>query len=133
MTPKNHSLEELCRMAREYRADEGLPVRFGADRYTRTTIYRDARLEVVVICFAEGQTTSVHDHQGSNCVIRVLRGKILENHFVPAGEKQLDLLGSHYLQPGDVSGLDGRQIHQLCNLDNGGTVLLNFYSPPFRT
>ena len=95
-------------------------------------MYRDDRLEVVVICFAEGQTTSVHDHQGSNCVIRVLRGKVLENHFVPARDEQLDLLGCHYLQPGDVSGLDGRQIHQLCNLDPRGTVLLNFYSPPFK-
>jgi cysteine dioxygenase len=130
MTHKYLSLEHLTRIAREYEADAPLPVRFGTERYTRTTIHRDEKLEVVVICFAEGQTTSVHDHQGSNCVIRVLRGKILENHFVPAGG-HLDLLGSHYLQPGDVSGLDGQQIHQLCNLDLSGTVLLNFYSPPF--
>ncbi len=132
MTQKHHSLEHLTRIAREYPAGADLPIAFGPERYTRKTIFRDEKLEVVVICFAEGQTTSVHDHQGSNCVIRVLHGKILENHFVPAGRDQLELLGSHYLQPGDVSGLDGQQIHQLCNLDARGTVLLNFYSPPFR-
>jgi cysteine dioxygenase len=131
MTHEPYSVERLQRIAREYEAEDDLPVRFGGGHYTRTTVYRDERLEVVVICFADGQTTSVHDHQGSNCVIRVLRGKILENHFVAAGE-QVDLLGSHYLQPGDVSGLDGQQIHQLCNLDRRGTVLLNFYSPPFK-
>ena len=65
-------------------------------------------------------------------MLRVLRGKVLENHFVAAAGGQLDLLGSHHLQPGDVSGLDGEQVHQLCNLDPAGTVLLNFYSPPFK-
>jgi hypothetical protein len=38
----------------------------------------------------------------------------------------------HYLHTGEISGLDGRQIHQLSNLDLEGTVLLNFYSPPFK-
>jgi cysteine dioxygenase len=132
MTPTGYSLERLSLIAREYRPAADLPVRFAGEHYTRTTLYRDAALEVVVICFAEGQATSVHDHQGSNCVIRVLRGKILENHFVATPGGPLDLLGSHYLQPGDVSGLDGVQVHQLCNLDPNGTVLLNFYSPPFK-
>jgi len=34
--------------------------------------------------------------------------------------------------PGDVSGLSGEQIHQLSNVDTAGSVLLNFYSPPFQ-
>jgi cysteine dioxygenase len=132
MKRTGYSLERLCRLAREYEQDGDLPIRFAPGHYTRTTIHRDEAVEVVVICFAAGQATSVHDHQGSNCVIRVLRGKMLENHFVADGDGLLDLLGSHNLLPGDVSGLDGAQVHQLCNLDPNGTVLLNFYSPPFQ-
>jgi predicted metal-dependent enzyme (double-stranded beta helix superfamily) len=127
-----YTLDELSRLAREYPVSRDLPERFDSQHYTRTTIYRDEDVEVVVICFAEGQTTSVHDHEGSNCVVRVLRGKMLENHFVESRNGQLDLLGNHDLRAGDVSGLDGEQIHQLCNLDPNGTVLLNFYSPPFK-
>jgi cysteine dioxygenase len=132
MKNTSHSLDQLSRLAREYEAGGDLPVRLAPGHYTRTTLHRDEVLEVALICFAEGQATSVHDHQGSNCVIRVLRGKVLENHFVATPNGQLDLLGSHNLQPGDVSGLDGLQVHQLCNLDPNGTVLLNFYSPPFK-
>jgi cysteine dioxygenase len=126
------TLDQLKRIAREYPATSDLPVRFGEDSYARITLYRDERLEVALVCFAGGQTTSVHDHQGSNCVLRVVRGKIMESQFRAGANGQLDLLGSCILQPGDVTGLDGEEIHHVCNLDPSGTVLLNFYSPPFK-
>jgi cysteine dioxygenase len=127
-----YTLDQLSLIAREYAVGRNLPVRFEGGTYTRTSILRNDQMEVVLICFADGQTTSVHDHQGSNCVVRVLRGKILENHFVAGPSGELDHSNSQYLQTGDVSGLDGEQIHQLCNLAPSGTVLLNFYSPPFQ-
>jgi cysteine dioxygenase len=109
-----------------------LPVHFSAEPYTRVSLFRDESVEVVLICFAAGQTSSVHDHRGSNCVIRVVRGKILETLFERADDDTLRFALHHYLKPGDVSGLDGEQVHQLSNMDNGGSVLLNFYSPPFQ-
>ena len=125
-------LPSLVRLATDYPCRESdLPVHFAAEPYTRIPIYRDDDIEIVVICFAAGQTSSVHDHQGSNCVVRVVRGKVLECLFKPDGET-LVLDDHHYLSAGDVSGLDGEQVHQLSNVDPGGTVLLNFYSPPFR-
>jgi len=125
-------LPALTRFADEYAYTEAsLPVRYAAEPYTRIPIYRDDEIEIVVICFAAGQTSSVHDHRGSNCVIRVVSGKILECHFAQDGAT-LTLSYHHYLHPGDISGLDGEQIHQLSNVDPGGTVLLNFYSPPFK-
>lgn len=125
-------LPALLQFAATYAYREGdLPIRFAAEPYTRIPIYRDDNIEIVVICFASGQTSSIHDHQGSNCVIRVVRGKVLECLFKTTGDT-LELDRHHYLHAGEVSGLDGEQIHQLSNVDPGGTVLLNFYSPPFR-
>src|SRR5262245_19918064 len=125
-------LPALLRFSADYACREAeLPVRFAAEPYTRLPIYRDDDIEIVVICFAAGQTSSVHHHQGSNCVIRVVRGKVLECLFKPEGQT-LVLDYHHYLHPGEISGLDGRQIHQLSNVDPAGTVLLNFYSPPFK-
>jgi cysteine dioxygenase len=127
-----YDLPALVRFAADYRFAEGdLPIVFAAEPYTRIPIYRDEDIEIVVICFASGQTSSVHDHQGSNCVIRVVRGKVLECLFEPDGET-LAMTEHHYLKPGDIGGLDGQQVHQLSNVDPGGTVLLNFYSPPFK-
>ncbi len=132
IAPVQYGLDQLKRLARAYQAGNDLPIHFGADHYSRTTIYRDDRLEVVVVCFADGQTTSVHDHQGSNCVIRVLSGKLLESLFSASADGSLHWLDSHCLHEGDVSGLDGKQIHQVSNMDPRGTVLINFYSPPFQ-
>ena len=125
-------LPALVRFAADYACREAeLPIRYSAEPYTRVPIYRDDEIEIVVICFAAGQTSSVHHHQGSNCVIRVVRGKVLECLFKHVG-KTLQLDYHHYLHPGEISGLDGEQIHQLSNVDPAGTVLLNFYSPPFK-
>ena len=127
-----YDLPTLVRFAADYTfAESDLPIHFAAEPYTRIPIYRDDRIEIVVICFAGGQTSSVHDHQGSNCVIRVVRGKVLECLFEPDGDT-LTMVEHHYLAPGDIGGLNGEQIHQLSNVDPGGTVLLNFYSPPFK-
>jgi cysteine dioxygenase len=127
-----YDLTELLQFAKNYTYREvDLPIHFAAEPYTRIPIHRDEQIEIVVICFASGQTSSVHDHQGSNCVIRVVRGKVLECLFKCTGET-LHMDFHHYLHPGDISGLDGQQIHQLSNLDPHGTVLLNFYSPPFK-
>jgi cysteine dioxygenase len=127
-----YDLEALLRFAKNYAHREAeLPIHFSTEPYTRIPIYRDEHIEIVVICFASGQTSSVHDHQGSNCVIRVVRGKVLECLFTRIGET-LHMDFHHYLHVGEISGLDGQQIHQLSNLDPSGTVLLNFYSPPFK-
>lgn len=127
-------LDALECLAAEYAVElKALPVRFSSEPYTRIVLSRDESLEVGLICFAAGQTSSVHDHRGSNCVIRVLKGKVLETHFADAGDGTLAHAGHHYPTPGSVSGLDGEQLHQLSNVDTTGSVILNFYSPPFQS
>ena len=128
----SYDLTALLRFAKNYQfRDMDLPISFSSEPYTRIPIYRDEKIEIVVICFSAGQTSSVHDHQGSNCVIRVVCGKVMECLFSRIGET-LHMDFHHYLHSGEISGLDGQQIHQLSNLDPAGTVLINFYSPPFK-
>jgi predicted metal-dependent enzyme (double-stranded beta helix superfamily) len=132
MRNSDFNLAELIVVARSYPLVLAqLPRQFDSEPYSRIPIFRDEHLEIVIICFADGQTSSVHDHQGSNCVIRVVQGKILESLFSRESH-QLCIEETRYLLPGDVSGLDGEQIHQLSNLDKTGSILINFYSPPFK-
>jgi cysteine dioxygenase len=132
MNEPANSLADLRAFAIGYPVKRDLPVRFDGTPYTRIPVHRDGVIEIVVICLAEGQTSSVHDHQGSSCVVRVVRGKILESLFSDAGDGTLGFERNHCLGQGDVSALDGSQVHQLINLDKQGSVLLNFYSPPFQ-
>jgi cysteine dioxygenase len=125
-----YSLENLVETAKNYQITD-LPISFSEEPYTRTPIYRDDNLEIVLICFSKGQTSSIHDHQGSNCVIRVMDGKLLEFLFDERDGKYYHK-SHHYLGPGQISGLDGEAVHQLANVAHEGTVILNFYSPPFK-
>jgi cysteine dioxygenase len=125
------TLPELIKLAAQYVSPEPLPVEYAEEKYVRRSIYRDDHLEIVVICFGPGQATSIHDHQGSNCVVNVVEGLILETMFECEGDNYLPN-GSRVLPPGCVSGLDGQQVHQVANLCRRGSVLLNFYSPPFQ-
>jgi cysteine dioxygenase len=125
------TLAELITLAAEYVSPEPLPVEYGEEKYTRRRIYRDDHLEIVVICFGSGQATSIHDHQGSNCVVNVVEGSVLEAMFECEGDNYV-LSGWRVLSAGSVSGLDGQQIHQIANVCRSGSVLLNFYSPPFQ-
>lgn len=104
---------------------------FDGEHYVRRTLFKNQRLEIAAIWFSKGQTSSVHDHRGSSCVVRVLRGKILETLFARNGSGQLDLVTQRSLSTGQVSGLDGWTVHNVANLDEAGSVLLNVYSPPF--
>jgi len=124
-------LDKLIEIAKNYKYDN-LPISYNADHYTRTPIFKNDELEIVVICFSPGQSSSIHDHQGSNCVVSLVQGRLLENFFEKEGD-YLNFQGNHYLFPGDTSGLDPTSIHQICNLSCTGSVLLNFYSPPFST
>jgi cysteine dioxygenase len=111
--------------------ERDLPISFASEQYTRVLLHRDTSVEIVLICFAAGQASSIHNHRGSNCVIRLVRGRVLETLFERAPDNTLLHTLHHYINAGDVSGLDGEQIHQISNVDDSGSVLLNFYSPPF--
>ena len=63
--------------------------------------------------------------------LNVVEGLLLETTFECEGDNYAPN-GSRVLSPGSVSGLDGQQIHQVANLCRNGSVLLNFYSPPFQ-
>lgn len=109
--------------------DESLA--FDGDHYVRRTLFKNPYLEIAALWFAKGQTSSVHDHRGSRCVVRVLRGKILETTFDRDPTGKLTPRSHTWMDKGHVSGMEGSTVHHVANLDERGSVLLNVYSPPF--
>jgi cysteine dioxygenase len=139
MTDKYLDLDELTEFAKSYKLPDKLPISYNPDHYTRTPLYKNDYLEIVLICFEKGQSSSIHDHQGSNCIVRVISGKLLETLFDENKEylfsdkpANYSYSSHHDISEGDISGLDGTQVHQLSCLNGTGSVLVNFYSPPFK-
>jgi cysteine dioxygenase len=55
--------------------------------YTRNLIYKDARFEMMAICWDKGQVSRVHNHWDQRCWMMVPVGKLLGQNF---GVEEID-------------------------------------------
>ena len=107
-------------------------VRFSAQGYTRNLVRAGTWYHVLVLCWRNGQRSPIHDHAGSSCCVRVLRGTLTETRFEFAPNGHVKATGSCDFPPGSVIGSEDFDLHQVSNLQPGGAdlVTLHAYSPP---
>lgn len=128
-------LAELTRVVRDADlslADVAAFVRFGADGYQDTLIYTCGDFELHCLCWKGGQRSSVHDHRGSSCVVRVLHGTLTNTDFARDAAGAVRDVGTRDLGCGQVDARQDEEIHQLANLraDGADAVSLHVYAPP---
>ena len=51
------------------------------ESYTRTCLYADDRFEVLVLDWAAGASSSIHDHGGQHCWFVVLEGNLVVQNY----------------------------------------------------
>ncbi|MET0625834.1 MAG: cysteine dioxygenase family protein [Pyrinomonadaceae bacterium] len=121
----------------EVGADELRPyVSFKEGTYARHRVHLGEHAEVLVLCWRPGQRTPIHDHAGSFGVVKVLRGVMWETLFeMGADDAGLRYDSAREWMPGNVTGADVPDIHQLGNPDVSGQdlVTLHIYSPPLAS
>ncbi|MCB0399740.1 MAG: cysteine dioxygenase family protein, partial [Winogradskyella sp.] len=49
--------------------------------YTRNCFYKDDNFELILICWDKGQKTAIHDHDGEDCWVYLLEGKMEEDFY----------------------------------------------------
>jgi len=92
--------------------------------YKRNLVYRDDKIEILLLCWNPEQQTSVHDHSHNGCIVKLLEGELIETIF---SQKQIQ---SHKLLQDDITYLDNSiGVHKI---ENGRlySVSLHIYSPP---
>jgi cysteine dioxygenase len=113
-------------------ADVAPHIRFSAQGYTRNLVRAGQWYHLLVLCWKNGQRSPIHDHKGSSCGVRVLRGVATETAclFAPSGD--VYAVGSRDLTPGSVCASEDTDLHQISNLQAGSAdlVTLHVYSPP---
>ena len=131
-SPPPLTLEQLMSRVRELSV-RGLENRsaFDDQHYVRRILHWEPGFEVVMLCWNPGQSSSIHDHNGSHCVTRVLGGRFIERLFREDRDSGLfQEISVRPLLEGEVSGLDRRQTHQMINASaRSRGILLNCYSP----
>lgn len=110
-------------------------VHFGPDRYRRNLMYEGSGFQALILCWLNGQRSPIHDHEGSSCGVKVLKGVMTETVFDRTAGGQIIARHSRELHRGRVCGSQDADIHQVSNLqdDGGELVTLHIYSPPLNT
>jgi cysteine dioxygenase len=124
-------LEELEQMGIDSR-DVADHIHFSGQSYTRNLVRAGPWYSVLVLCWKNGQRSPIHDHLGSTCGVRVLRGTMTETLFEFAPNGHIKAVASCDFEPGSVVGGQDYHLHQVSNLQAGGAdlVTLHVYSPP---
>lgn len=103
--------------------------------YRRNRVRWSAGYEALLMCWRPGQSSPIHDHAGSLCGVRVLRGIATETRYEPGacGEPTPTRRVQH--GPGAVCIAFDDQTHRISNEQEGESDLLtlHLYLPPLRS
>jgi cysteine dioxygenase len=128
-------LEELAAELSELKIDCDAVadyIRFSNQSYARNLMRSGDWYYALILCWKNGQRSPIHNHAGSSCGVRVLRGTLTETQFQFAPNGHVKAIVSHDFPPGSVIGSEDRDMHQISNLQEGDAdlVTLHIYSPP---
>ena len=106
--------------------------RFSKSRYQRNLLHAGNGYQALILCWRSGQRSPIHDHRGSSCGVRVLKGVATETTFAHGPNGMIYPTRTAELAAGGVTGSQDEDIHQVSNLQSDGTdlVTLHVYSPP---
>ncbi len=109
-------------------------VNFQSSAYTRNIVYRDARFEVLILCWSAGAVSPIHDHGGSRCFFKVQRGSLLVDEYslVAGGREpgcaQIARSGTRTLREADVDVRSAEHdIHRVAAF-GGNAISLHVYA-----
>jgi cysteine dioxygenase len=101
--------------------------------YTRQCVHRTREHELMLICYEEGQRTSIHDYDSQLAWIKPVIGTVLEERFKATADGQLKRHGEKVLGIGSLSYMAAKNcIHRHSNAGTGKAITLNLYSRPIR-
>lgn len=107
--------------------------------YTRTRVYRDANFELLLLNWAPGAASGIHDHGGQHCWMIVLDGALNVDDYVrldaghAPGVADVEQRGSTTLGPGEMDLRSGRfDLHRVYAPLKSQAVSLHLYAGPLQ-
>ncbi len=107
---------------------------FCSTSYQRNLIHTGPQYQALLICWKSGQRSTIHDHRGSACGVRIVDGSLMETVYEMTPDGHVYPTMSHEASKGYVCASLDMDIHQISNLQPEGNdlVTLHVYSPPMR-
>lgn len=103
--------------------------------YNRAAIVQRQAYELLVMTWATGQGSVPHDHSGSVCVMKVIKGVAVEGSYDIASDGYVDLDHEEILEPGNSASLQDTGVHAIRNASSKDETLvtLHIYAPPLKS
>jgi hypothetical protein len=99
---------------------------FSEERYLKHLLAKTEEWELFLICWKQGQCTTIHDHPEGGCKMRVLRGALIESEY---SFPTIAFLSSRVIGTGCTGFKKGQDIlHSIEALED--TISLHLYYPP---
>jgi cysteine dioxygenase len=125
-------MAELISKANVTREDMLNACKFNDKTYARTTLAKSDWYQLLVICWKYGQASPIHDHEGSNCAVRIVDGVATETTFTEIGNGVVEPTEKRELHKDQLCTANDTDIHVIENLQPRELVTLHLYSPPLR-
>ena len=103
---------------------------FKKGSYSRNRVHLNDHFELVVICWEQGQASSIHDHGVSNCLYLVLEGEMAEEEFELGPDGMPREKGLNTFTRGELTIVSGDHVHRILNRASERLVTIHMYSPP---
>ncbi|MCP4247032.1 MAG: hypothetical protein GY778_08275 [bacterium] len=129
--PLDHLISRLGELA--IGLDDVSPfARFGRESYQRNLMHAGPGYHALVLCWRAGQRSPIHDHNGSACGVRVIKGVGTETRFERTPEGLIFPTDTRTVETGAVCGSFDQDLHQVSNLQPASQdlITLHIYSPP---
>jgi len=102
-------------------------------KYTRNCVYRDANFELILLCWEQGQETSIHGHDGEDCWVYLLEGEMEEVFFTIDNDNDLRKERSQIISPNQMTFMNDKiGFHKLRNSSHGKSISLHLYAEPIE-
>jgi hypothetical protein len=97
-------------------------------KINRTKLHETPNYELVLISWAPGAKSHIHNHPENGCIYKVLEGILIEETYDP---KTIELTNLITLLPNDIGYIDNTICyHKIYNPEPFQAYSLHIYSPP---
>lgn len=107
-------------------------------KYTRNLVATDGKtFTLLLLCWNPSKGSPVHDHSGSQCLLRVIAGQLREVLYAPVSkidslDRPLVVRESHLIASPSVTLMnDAIGLHKVENPTDQPAVTLHLYIPPY--
>lgn len=116
-------------------------LKFQPNKYTRNLVDAgNGKFNLMILCWAESQGSSIHNHTNSHCFMKCIQGRLIETRYawpedVPNENQEhpMHVICQTELKDGDVAYInDSIGLHRVENPSHTDTaVTLHLYVPPY--